>query len=216
MEDRSIAARRVDITGPPSFLEHISSKRNIIFSRGRVASGSGRDDEHRVVANSPLSSNRLCTLPIFMNDNNGSRAPVAPCAPGKLSAETMRRDDMCEYRVFSATQDAASRRDAASRPTARPVSTNWLPIYSVCPTVKHGGVYPRRVYTRPLQASDTRSPLIGRPRCSRWRTYPVVYPPPILTRASPSLPPYDFYLVPAETSPWKRKPGVFSLKLERC
>jgi len=41
--------RRIDrqseswyITGPPSFLEHISSKRNIIFSQGCVASG--RDD----------------------------------------------------------------------------------------------------------------------------------------------------------------------------
>lgn len=37
-----------------------------------------------------------------------------------------------------------------------------------------GGVYPRRIYTRLLQVSDTRSPLIGRPCCSRWRTYLTV------------------------------------------
>lgn len=48
----------------------MSSKRNTIFSAGaRVASGSGRDDE-QTAANSPLSSNRLCTL--SPRDNNGS------------------------------------------------------------------------------------------------------------------------------------------------
>jgi len=35
-------------------------------------SASGRGDERRAVASSPLSSNRLCTLPISPHDNNGS------------------------------------------------------------------------------------------------------------------------------------------------
>lgn len=44
-----------------------------------------------------------------------------------------------------------------------------------------GGVHPRRIYTCPLQASETRSSLIGRPRCSRWRTYLTVPSTPDLS-----------------------------------
>lgn len=48
-------------------------------------------------------------------------------------------------------------------------------------------MYSCRVYTRPLQASDTRSPLIGRPRSSRWRTYSTnIHPLPILISSAVS------------------------------
>lgn len=133
-------------------------------------------------------------------------------ARGKLSAETMRRDDMCGYQVSSAIQDAATRR---RRPRDRSPRTGYQFIAFV--RRSDGGVYPRRVYTRPLQASETRSPLIGRPRCSPVANISVG----TLLQSWP-VPSFVVSSAVPTSVPLKRRRGnanrayTFSLKLEWC
>lgn len=68
-------------------------------------------------------------------------------ARGKLSVD----DNVREYQVLSSVR--------SSRTGYQFIASIWR---------SDGGVYPRRVYTRSLQASNMRSPLIERAYGSRW------------------------------------------------
>jgi len=147
--------RRIDpssiVRGPE--IAPFASRRNTryaTFSRERVRA------TPRPAAGSPLSPNRLCTLPI----------PPPPPRYNNGSAHLARARELSVERGKRGRR-LRSARDVSA--IARPVSVNWLPIYSVCP-----GLAARCCVPAPcLHASDTRSPLIE----SRERALAVPFNP---------------------------------------